>query len=180
MVGLLISSKPLELCVKVIRCLPSCTFWWLNPSVEKEVGFLPGIKISRGIDPINHALFVDDSLLLRGASLMIVRAFNVVLQKFCQSSRALINKSKSGVYGWNVDQGALHRISDFFGFFGYDKWDKITYLGLPLMLGKTTPSLWLDVLAKLKKKITYWGGQWLSKAGKLILIKYVLSAYLVF
>ena len=98
-------------------------------SVEKEVGFLSSIKIARGIDPINHALFANDSLLLGGASLMIARAFNVVFQKFYQSLGALINKSKSGVYGWNVDQGALHRISNFFGFFGYDKWDKITYLG---------------------------------------------------
>ena len=103
--------------------------------VEKEAGFLPGIKIAMGIDPINHALFADDSLLLGGASLMIAQAFNVVLQKFYQSSKALINKSKSGVYGWNVDQGALHRISDFFGSSRYDKWDKITYLGLPLTLG---------------------------------------------
>ena len=127
--------------------------------VEKEAGFLPSIKIAREIDPINHDIFANDSLLLGGAYLMIARAFNVVLQKLCQSSRDLINKIKSGVYGWNVDQCALHRISDFFGFSGYDKWDKITYLGLPLTLGKTTPFLWLDVLAKLKKKITSWGGQ---------------------
>ena len=82
---------------------------------------MQGIKIAREIDPINHALFANDSLLLGGASLMIAREFNVVLQKFCQSSGALINKSKSGVYGWNVDQGTLHQISDFFGFSGYDK-----------------------------------------------------------
>ena len=126
-------------------------------SVEKEAGFLPGIKIVRGIDPINHALFADDSLLIGGASLMIARAFNVVLQNFCQSSGALINKSKSVVYGWNVEQCALLWISDFFGFSGFDKWDKISYLGLPLTLGKTTP-LWLKVFAKLKKKNSSWGG----------------------
>ena len=74
---------------------------------EKEVGFLPSIKIARGVDPINHALFADDSLLLGGASLMIARAFNVILQKFCESSGSLINKNKSAVYRWNIDQGAL-------------------------------------------------------------------------
>ena len=111
---------------------------------------------------------------------MIARAFNVVLQNFCQSSGALINKSKSVFYKWNVEQCALLRISYFFGFSGFDKWDKITYLGLPLTLGKTTPSLWLEVLAKLKKKISSWGGQWLSKSWKLNLIKSVLSAFPVF
>ena len=34
-------------------------------------GSLLGIKIARGVDPINHALFYDDSLLLGGASLNI-------------------------------------------------------------------------------------------------------------
>ena len=46
---------------------------------EKEVGFLLGIKIARGVDPINHALFADDSLLLGGASILISRAFFVIL-----------------------------------------------------------------------------------------------------
>ena len=35
-------------------------------SAEMEVGHILGIKIARGVDPINHALFVDDSLLLGG------------------------------------------------------------------------------------------------------------------
>ena len=147
---------------------------------EKEAGFLLGIMIARGVDPINHALFANDSLLLGRASLMIAQDFNVILQNFCQSSGALINKNKSAVYGWNVDQLALLRISDFFGFPSFVKWEKIKYLGLPLTLGSSPPSLWLDVLAKLKEKITSWGGQWLSKAGELILIKSVLSAFLVF
>ena len=38
---------------------------------EKEVGYIPSIKIARGVVPINHALFADDSFLLRGASLKI-------------------------------------------------------------------------------------------------------------
>ena len=66
------------------------------------------------------------------------------------------------------------------GFFGFDKWEKIKYLGLPLTLGSSPPSLWLDVLAKLKSKIASWVGQWLTKAGKLILIKAVLSALPIF
>ena len=43
-------------------------------TVEKEVGYIPGIKIARGVDPINHALFANNSLLLGGASLKIFRS----------------------------------------------------------------------------------------------------------
>ena len=39
---------------------------------DKEAGIIPGIRIARGVDPINHALFVDESLLLGGASLITV------------------------------------------------------------------------------------------------------------
>ena len=92
--------------------------------------------------------FANDSLLLGGDSMKIARAFNVILQNFYQSSGALINKNKSAVYRWNVDQLALLQISEFFGFLGFDKWERIKYLGLPLTLGPSPPSLWFDVLAK--------------------------------
>ena len=42
------------------------------------------------------------------------------------------------------------------------------------------PSLWLGVIAKLKAKINSWGGHWLTMAGKLILVKVVLSAFPTF
>ena len=52
-------------------------------SAELVAGAIPGIKAARGVGSINHALFVDDSLLLGGASLNIARAFNGILQNFC-------------------------------------------------------------------------------------------------
>ena len=67
--------------------------------VEKEVGFISSIRIARGVDPINHALFSNDSLLLGGTSMKIARAFNDILKNFCQISGALINNNKSAVYG---------------------------------------------------------------------------------
>ena len=105
------------------------------------------------MDPINHALFADDSFLLGGASLNIARAFNEILQIFCLTSGALINKSNIVVYGCNVDHLTILRIAHSLGFPSFDKWDKINYLGLPLTLGPSPPSLWLEVISKLKAKI---------------------------
>ena len=79
--------------------------------VEKEAGYILGIKIAKGMDPINHSLFADDSLLLGGASMNIARAFNAILQKLCQISGALINKNKIAVYGWNVEHSTISIIS---------------------------------------------------------------------
>ena len=53
---------------------------------------------------------------------------------------------------------------------------KIKCLGVPLTFGSNKASLWDEVLIKLKSKIRAWGGQWLTKAGKLTLVKAVLSS----
>jgi hypothetical protein len=55
-------------------------------TVNKLIGTLPGIRETRGTEPINHSLFVDDSLLVGGASLNIAKAFNEVIQSFCRVS----------------------------------------------------------------------------------------------
>eukprot|EP00253_Pinus_taeda_P024931 PITA_24931 len=70
-----------------------------NLMSEKLNGTLLGIRVMRGIEPINHALFADESLLLGGASFKIARAFNDVIQSFCRVSGALVNRRKSAVYG---------------------------------------------------------------------------------
>ena len=74
---------------------------------DKEAGFILGIRIALGVDPINHALFADDSLLLGGASLNIAWTFSDTLLKYCLSLGVLINKAKSVVYGWNVEHLAI-------------------------------------------------------------------------
>ena len=70
--------------------------------VEKNVGTISGIKSISAVDFINHALFVDDTLLLGGASMRLARIFKEIMQDFCIVSSALINNRKSVVYGWNA------------------------------------------------------------------------------
>ena len=142
----------------------------------KNVGIIPGISPSVGVENINHALFTNDTLLLGGASLNMERAFSDIMNQFYIISGALINIRKSVVYYWNVDQLVVANITQILGFEGFATWDKVKYLGLPLTLGKNNPSLWLDIIGKLKAKIASWGGHWLTKARKFIVIKPILSA----
>ena len=72
------------------------------------------------------------------------------------------------------------QIASSLGFPDYDKWDKIKYLGLPLTLGAIPPSLWLELISKLKVKIVSMDGHWLTKVGKLVLIRAVLSSLPIF
>ena len=52
-----------------------------------------------------------------------------------------------------VDHSALLRIAHTLGFQGFEKWDSIKYLGLPLTMGLGPSSLWNDVICKIKAKI---------------------------
>ena len=149
-------------------------------SAEMEANIIPGIRDVRGVEPINHTLFTDDSLLFGGASLNIAHSFNGILQNLCSMSGALTNREKNAVYRWNVDHMKMLQISNILGFSGFAQWVKIKYLGLPFTLGVSPPSLWLDFLSKLKSKITSFGGHWLKNAGKLGLLKSVLSSLPIF
>ena len=71
-------------------------------TAERNVGAISGIRLTKEIEPINHPLFVDDSLLPGGASLRITRVFQKILQSFCTISGVLVNKIKSAMYGWNT------------------------------------------------------------------------------
>ena len=73
-------------------------------TIGKFEGFIPGISSAVGVEAINHALFVDDTLLLGGSSLNLARDFSEIMHQFRIISGALINKSKSVVFRWNVDQ----------------------------------------------------------------------------
>ena len=71
-------------------------------------------------------------------------------------------------------------ISCTLGFPRFEKWDKNNYLRLPLTLGPCLPLLWMEVISNIKSKIVSWGRYWLTMAGKLFLIKVVLSALPIF
>lgn len=80
------------------------------------------------------------------------------------------------MYGWNSEHHTIEKIANDLGFTGHADWDKIKYLGLPIMLGSNRNQLWEEAISKSKKKIVAWGGFWLTTGGKLTLIKSVLSA----
>jgi hypothetical protein len=65
--------------------------------VEKSI---PGIKITRGAQRINHSQFVDDTLLLGGASPIIAKRFKEILEEFMRALGGKITNRKSkSMYG---------------------------------------------------------------------------------
>jgi len=69
---------------------------------EREIGNLPGLQISRGVNNLNHSQFVDDTLLLGGASTIIASKFKYMLDSFLYAFGGVVNERKNQVFGWHT------------------------------------------------------------------------------
>jgi hypothetical protein len=141
---------------------------------------LSGIKMAQNVKHINHAQFFDDTLLLGGANTNSARRFKSELDKYKDASGSEISLHKSKIFGWNCTAREITDISRILGIDGTITWDSFKYLGVPLF--KTSPrvSHWLPLLEKLKLRIQAWGANWLNLAGKVVLIKSVLTSLPLF
>lgn len=72
------------------------SFYLEKKMMDQEI---VGLCIARGVKNINHALFVDDTLLLGAASLLIASRFKGVLDEFCMISGSSLNNGKCHIAG---------------------------------------------------------------------------------
>jgi hypothetical protein len=91
-----------------------------------------GIKIARGVKNINHAQFVDDTLLLGGDSTIISRKLKQQLDIYKEASGSQINHRRSQLFGWNCKPKEMVEISRTSEMEGETQWESFKYLGVPI------------------------------------------------
>eukprot|EP00253_Pinus_taeda_P035966 PITA_35966 len=143
---------------------------------NQQTQILPGLSMVHQVKDINHAQFADDTLLLGGASIISAKSFKKELDIYREVSGSKINFLKSTIYRWNCSVKELSDIARILGMEGSCAWDSFKYLGIPIFI--TTPKVahWMPLLDKIKTRIQAWGASWLNNAGKIILMKVVLSS----
>jgi hypothetical protein len=62
---------------------------------ERSSSQVHGISFMRGVKGINHSQFVDDTLFLGGASIIITKRFKAISDSFLNTSRIKFNNGKS-------------------------------------------------------------------------------------
>jgi hypothetical protein len=95
----------------------------------REIGNLPGLKISRGIKNTNHSQFIDENLYIGGSSTIIYSCFKSLLDSFIDASGGVVNERKIQVFGWHISPRIIHSIAQIFHFPLAENWTSLKYLG---------------------------------------------------
>ncbi|KAH9751258.1 putative ribonuclease H protein [Citrus sinensis] len=133
------------------------------------------IRLSKRGTPITHVFFADDLLLFAEASCTQAAVINDVLNTFCVSSGAKVNKQKSQVFfSKNVNPCNVRNIGTTLGFSVTT--DLGNYLGMPLLHSRVSKATYHGILEKVERKLNGWSAKFLSLAGRITLTQSVLQA----
>ena len=124
---------------------------------------------------VSHLLFADDTLIFCDAEPSQITNLRTILTRFEEVLRLHINLGKSEL----VLVGAVHNLEDLVGLLGCGQSSlPLKYLGLPLGAKFKDLSVWNPILERMEKRLAGWKRMYLSKGGKVTLIKSSLSSLL--
>ncbi|XP_074315550.1 uncharacterized protein LOC141651750 [Silene latifolia] len=145
----------------------------------QDGNLIKGIKICKNGPEISHLLFADDSLFfIRGDFGELDFLMNII-DEYCVASGQCLNKDKSSLlFSPNCSLMTVKKCLTEFKF--APKHDLGNYLGLPTSIGSSKRDLFKYLVDKTKRRLSSWNNILLSSAGKLTLIRSVLSSLSLF
>jgi hypothetical protein len=150
----------------------------LSRMLERAVagGYISGFSVgdSTGAElSISHSLFADDTLIFCGAESEQAWHLRGVFIWFQAISGLKINLSKSEL----VPVGTVQNVPELASILGCHVASlPLTYLGLPLGASFKSKSIWAGVVERMEKRLAGWKRMYLSKGGRVTLIKSTLSS----
>lgn len=141
-----------------------------------ESGYIRYHPNAEPID-ISHLMFADDVMVFYDGSNSSLHGISETLDDFSSWSGLEINQSKSELFTAGLDQLETNTSMNYGFLMGSLP---ICYLGLPLMHRKLRVSEYSILLDKISGTFKAWSARHLSFAGRLVLIKFVISGIIVF
>ena len=122
---------------------------------------------------VSHLLFTDDTILFCDASREQILSIRLVLTCFQAFTSLKVNVGKSEI----IPIGEVRNIQSLANILQcrVDNLPMI-YLGMPLGSLYKTTSIWNSILERMEKKLSGWKRLYLSKDGRLTLLKSTLSS----
>lgn len=145
----------------------------------KSQGKFKGVQLAQNLF-LTHLLFVDDVLIFCSGSRGDLRAIQDIMDLFSKATRMEINAEKSTLTTHLLRPGEVEEIIGIFPFNTVDLDEGLKYLGFSLKanLYFKKDKTWL--IGKVEKRLKGWSHKWLSRVGRLVLVKSVLEAIPVY
>ncbi|KAK9931811.1 hypothetical protein M0R45_019074 [Rubus argutus] len=147
-------------------------------SMLASSGQLRLITSPRGTTAPSHVLFADDIIVFcRGDKRNLERVLNF-FEKYGEISGQIINKQKSQVFLGSHLNNRRHSIASVLGIpLGSAPFN---YLGVPIFHGKPRAAYFQPIVDRIRLRLSSWMSSLLSMAGRLQLIKSVISGMFVY
>ncbi|CAN6584292.1 unnamed protein product [Malus baccata var. baccata] len=137
-----------------------------------EYGNIHGVRVNPNGTPISHLFFADDSVLFCEATVEDAKGVRDILNSYAAGLGQMINMNKSSIfYGAKVkkrEKKLIEATLNIQSRMGFGK-----YLGLQADFGISKKAVFEDVRERLEVRMVGWAEQFLSQAGKEVLIKSV-------
>lgn len=141
----------------------------------EATGYIQGIKVGRHCSRISHLLYADDATFFVKADLVQADRLRSLITNFCTWSGQTVNWGKSVIHFSKETPPALKRhICQLLCMTECSH--KQLYLGHPFCKPVSKKIAFMELLEKLKGRLAGWRGRLLSQAGRLTLIKSVISS----
>ena len=135
--------------------------------LAKYYGAFHGISFGNNIT-LSHVLFVDDIVMVSDGFEQSLSTLYEVLMVFCKEYGMVINEDKSSFYYSGLDESELISLQNIFSC--------MKYLGFHLKPCRYLLKYWDWLIVKEEKRLKNWSFRWVTKGGKLTLVKYVHEA----
>ena len=142
------------------------------------MNLLKGVTIGNNQVQLSHLQFADDSLLFCEAEFSEVLTLKRILRCFEVVSGLKINYHKSVICGVGIPGNTLEEFAHLLNCKTHSL--PLKYLGLPLGANPKRKRMWKPIVDIVKMRLAGWKRRFLSHAGRLTLVKAVLSSLPVF
>ena len=150
----------------------------LLKSANQE-GFIQDVAAASNGPKITHLFFADDSMLFCRARRDDCRKLVEILKGYGEASGQVVNNDKSSIlFSSNTNEEDKICSMDILNIHRPMTLD--TYLGLPLLFGRSKKREFRAIRERIGSRIHSWGGKLLSFAGKGLLIQTVAQSIPLF
>ena len=145
-----------------------------DTAVRRNIGYHPKCKKIR----LTHLCFADDLMVFVDGHKRSIEGIINIFKEFAGRSGLQISLEKSTIYVAGISEPERAQILSSFPFATGQL--LVRYLGLPLLTKQMTTADYSPLLEMVRSKISSWTARFLSYAGRLALINYVIVSMVNF